>query len=342
MKWQKRISIWIVVSLSLQCLVLFYLDHYFLSTDSKVVTEKIDPDESGKVKKIDITVPANVENILVSYDAKYLSYYENQKLKIVNCKDGSIKDIAVDDGSSISFQKWLPDRNRMLLVEKKSYDDSSNLILYYYDVSKGKKVKIKDLAWANTKSNVEDIQLSTLTGVIYVKVSSQGESSSIYRIDRMGSMTKVDTIPNFVSNTSLLRHEDKLIYEGLIYNKIYATGREDDITVKDTEKLTLVGSDDNDNVYLGELKDKLISKIYYGKTEDDTADWKVIDLKQPAEKKDLFVSEAGKVYENDSLKGVVKEIISGTQTSYKGKLLQLYTRGVVTLVNNKISFVPFK
>ena len=96
MKWNKRIIMWIAVSLSIQCLVLFYIDHYFLATDSKVVTEKVDEDKSEKIKNIDITVPANIKNILTSYDAKYLSYYENEKLKIVNCKDGSIKDIAVN------------------------------------------------------------------------------------------------------------------------------------------------------------------------------------------------------------------------------------------------------
>ena len=46
MKWMKRISIWIVVSLSLQCLGLFYIDHYFLATDSKVVTKKFVEDKS--------------------------------------------------------------------------------------------------------------------------------------------------------------------------------------------------------------------------------------------------------------------------------------------------------
>lgn len=342
MKWNKRIFIWIVVSLSLQCLVLFYVDHYFLATDSEVVTKKVDENESVKTKNIDITVPANVENILASYDAKYLSYYENDKLKIVNNKDGTIKDIAVDEGSKISFYEWLPDRNRMLLVEKKSNDESSNLVLYYYDVSKGEKVKIKDLAWANPKSEVEDIQLSTLTGVTYVKVASKGERSSIYRIDRMGSMTKASTIPNFVSNISLVRHEDKLIYEGLVYNKIYVTGSDEAITVKGVDKLTLIGTDDNDNVYLGELKDKLISKIYYGKTSDSTSDWKVIELQLPSERTDLFISSNGKVYQNDALQGVVKEINSGTQTSYEGKLLQLYTKGIVSLIGNKISFVTFK
>ncbi len=70
--------------------------------------------------------------------------------------------------------------------------------------------------------------------------------------------------------------------------------------------------------------------------------WKILDLQKPSERKDLFVSSDGKVYQNDSLKGVIKEIDSGTETSYKGKLLQLYTKGIVSLVDNKVSFVPFK
>ena len=342
MKWMKRISIWIVVSLSLQFSGLFYIDHYFLATDSKVTMKKVDENKSEKVKNIDITVPANVENILVSYDAKYLSYYENEQLKVINSKDGSIKSIEVEEGTKISFYEWLPDRNRMLLVEKKSYDESSNLVLYYYDVSKNEKVKVKDLAWADTKSEVEDIQLSTLTGVTYVKVSSKGQRSSIYRIDRMGSMTKTNTIPNFVSNIALVRHEDKLIYEGLVYNAIYATNRDEPITIKDVEKLTLIGTDDDDNVYLGELKDNLISKVYYGKTSENTEEWKIVDLQMPSERNNLFVSSTGKIYQNDALRGVIKEINSGTQTSYEGNLLQLYTKGIVSLVNNKISFVSFK
>jgi hypothetical protein len=342
MKWMKRISIWIIISLSIQGLVLFYLNQYFSTVDSKVVSKKVEDDKSDKVENIDITVPANAEKILVSYDANYLSYYENEILRIANCKDGSIKNIEVEEGKKISFYEWLPDRNRMLFIEEKSNDESSDIVLYSYDVSKGEKVKIKDLEWNDTKSQVEDIQVSTLTGVTYVKGSNRDGVSSIYRFDRMGTMTKINTIPKFVSNIELLRREDKLVYEGLVYNSIYVTGREEAITIKDVNKLTLIGTDDDDNVYFGELKDNLTSKIYYGQISEDTDEWKGIDLQNSSEKKDLFVSSVGKVYQNDSLRGVVKELKSGILTSYKGKLLQLYTKGIVTLVGNKISFVYFK
>jgi hypothetical protein len=342
MKWMKRISIWVAVSLSLQCLGLFYIDHYFLADDSKVVTKKVDEEKAEKVKNIDIKLPQTVQKVSVSYDAKFLSYYEDEELNIVNCKDGSVTNIEVEEGTIISFYKWLPDRNRMLLVEKKSNDESSNLILYSYDVAKGEKVKVKDLTWSDAKSEVQDIQLSTLTGVTYVKVDNKGRKSGIYRIDRMGSMTRIDTIPTFVSNIALVRLEDKLVYEGLVYNSIFVTGDDKAISIDGVEKLTLIGTGNDDNVYVGELKDKRIGKIYFGKTSQKTEDWKVINLQDSSEKKDLFVSSVGKVYQNDSLRGVIKEVNSGTQTSYQGKLLQLYTKGIVSLVNNKVNFVYFK
>jgi hypothetical protein len=344
MKWKKRISIWILISLSLQCLVLFYIDHYFLATNSKVVTKKVVEDESKKAKNIDITIPEGAKKILVSYDAKYLSYYENEQFKVVNCKDGSIKDIDAEEGSKVSFYKWLTDRNRMFFVEKNNDGESSNLVLYSYDLSKGEKVKIKELAWTNAKTEVEDIQVSTLTGLVYVKVSSESQGNNIYRFTRMvnENITKVNTIPNFVSNISIARHEDNLVYEGSVYNAIYVTGKDQPISVKGVEKLTLIGTDNNDNVYLGELKDKSISKIYYGKIAQKTEEWKEIDLKVPTVRKDLFISATGKVYQNDALRGVIKEVDSGTETSYQGKLLQLYTKGIASLVDNKISFVSFK
>ena len=348
MKWKKRISIWIVFSLSMQCLVLFYIDHYFLATDSKVVTKKVVEEKSEKSKNVDITLPANVENILASYDAKYLCYYENEELKIANSRDGKTKNIEAEDGSKISFYKWLPDRNRMYLVEK-SDDESGNLVLYSYDVAKGEKVKTGNLANTGTNDEVEDIQVSILTGVTYTQVLNEGGSSSIYRIDRdyrsdrEEEMTKIKTIPKSVSNMALARHEDNLVYEGLVYNKMYSTSSEESINIKGVEKLTLIGADDDDNMYLGELKDNLVSKIYYGKTSESTENWKVLNLQKPSEKNDLFVTSVGKVYQNDAMKGVIKDISSGTETSYKGELLQLYTKGIVSLVNNKeVSFVPFK
>ena len=218
MSWTKRISIWIVVSLSLQCLGFFYIDHYFLATDSNVVSKKVVEDVSTKTKNVDITIPTNAENILVSYDAKYISYYDDEKLVTVNCLTGETKNIKSEDGCNISYASWVTGRNRMILVEN---DESSNLILYSYDVVKDLKLKTIELEWGGANPKIEDIQTAPLTGLIYVKVSNSSNNSSIYRIDRNPDMSKIDTIPKLVGNMVLIRYEDKLLYEGSVYNKIY-------------------------------------------------------------------------------------------------------------------------
>ena len=232
MSWTRRIITWIVVSLSLQCLGIFYIDHYFLANDSKTVSKKVVENESPKLKNIDITVPTDATKILVSYDAKYLSYYEDDKLVIVNCSTGKTKNIKPEDGCNVSFASWVPNRNRMVLVEKESDDKSSNSILYSYDVVKDEKVKTIKLKWSDTSNVIEEIQTAPLTGVTCIKVSNSNNKTSIYRIDRMREIIKkVDTIPNLVGNIVLIRHEDKLVYEGSVYNKIYVTGKSNAISV---------------------------------------------------------------------------------------------------------------
>ncbi|MGH4138842.1 hypothetical protein [Clostridium sp.] len=342
MNWMKRISVWIVVSLSLQCLGLFYIDHYFLAADSKVVSKKIVKEVSTKAKNVDITIPTNAENILVSYDAKYISYYDDEKLVIANCLTGKTKNIEPEDGCNVSFVSWVPGRNRMILVEKESDKESSKLLLYSYDAVKCEKAKNIKIECDVTNPKVEDVQTAPLTGVTYVKVSNNANKSSIYRIDRNPELSKIDTIPNLVGNILLIRHEDKLFYEGSVYNKTYVTGKSGALIVGGVDKLSLIGNDDDDNIYLAELKDNLVSKVYYGKISQDTREWKTMELQIPCVKEDLFVSDNGKTYQNDPLKGSIKEISSGIQTSYQGKLIQLYDKGIASLVDNKMCFVSFK
>ena len=175
-----------------------------------------------------------------------------------------------------------------------------------------------------------------------MKVSNNANKSSIYRIDRNPDMSKTNTIPKLVDNIALIRHEDKLVYEGSVYNKIYVTGSNQNISIGGVDNLSLIGADDDDNIYLAELKDNLISKVYYGKISQDTSTWKSIELQTPCTKENLFVSTDGKIYQNNPSQGFIKDINSGIQTSYKGKLVQLYNKGVASIANNKISFVLFK
>ena len=70
---------------------------------------------------------------------------------------------------------------------------SSKLTLYSYDVKKKDKSLIKEFDWNEESAVVEDISVSTLTDLTYVKIVDSENVSSIYRIDRMGAMNKIYT-----------------------------------------------------------------------------------------------------------------------------------------------------
>ena len=202
--------------------------------------------------------------------------------------------------------------------------------------------EIKDLTWADEDSEVEDIQASTLTNVIYVKVARSGGKSSIYWINIMNEMKKINTKAYLVGETAILYHEDKLLYEDATYHKIYATNMEDSIDIDGVKDPRLLGVDSDDNAYIGSMENGKITKIYYGLLENPTSKWNVIHLSGPVDKNNIYISEQGKVMINDNLKGTIKEVSTGKETSYKGKFLQVYSTGVASIKDGKLIKTNFK
>ena len=341
MKSLKRIVTWIIFSLIVQTIGFIYVDKFYLSTNTSIRMKKVEKNKKDDKKSVEVPIPEGADHVNVSFDGKYVAYYINGELKVISTKDGEEKKIAFDEGVEISFYKWLSDRNRMLIAEKHTGKENG-FKLFYYDVDRDEKDKVKDLTWADDKSEVEDIQASTLTNVIYIKVSRSGGRSSFYWINIMKEMRNVYTKAHIVGNTALLPHEDKLLYEDTIYNKIYSTNVENSITIKGVDKPRLLGVDIDDNVYIGSLENDKITKIYYGNLETPTSEWKVMPLLQPANRDDIFVLEAGKVIINDNLRGMVKEVATGKEYSYPGRFVQIYNNGVASIKEGKLIKTSFK
>ena len=343
MKGFKKIIVWVCISLLLQSAGMIYLNNYLFKAGSgKIVTVKIVKNETPVNKNVEIKIPDNVKHINNSFDGKYLSYYEGDILKIVNTKTGSVKDIEYGDGIKVSYYKWLSDRNRMLIAEKHTTKNRVSFKLAYYDVDKDTKEEIKELTWADTKSEVEDIQASTLTNLIYVKVAQSGKRSSIYWINIMKEMKTVETKSYVIGSIRVLPHDDKIVYEDLAYNKIYATGVTKAIAIQGVNKPNLLDVDGNDVIYIGAEEKEKITAIYSGTLKQNTSEWKKNVLSQPVDRKDIYISQEGNIYLNDNLKGVVTELITGKKTSYEGIFLQMYSEGIMTSRDKKLVKTSYK
>ncbi len=333
MKTFKRIMLWVIVSLMLQGAGLFYINNYFLSDSTNITVQKIT--NLNNKKDAEVSIPEDATDVHVSYNGRYISYYDGDALKIVNTKTGDVNNVEMESKAKVSYYTWLSDRNRMLIAEKYSSGSSSKFELAYYDVDKDTKEKIKDLTWSDKKAEVTDIEASPLTNVIYIKIALTGNRNSIYWLNIMAEMNKVETNAYVIGNIRLIPHEDKLVYEDLTYNKIYATKQTAPITIPGETKLSLVDVDYNDNIYLGNDINGKVSKLYYGKLGSKES-FNEVNLGTEVDKSDIYVSSKGKIYVNDNFKGNVREIGTGTEYTYPGNFVQIYEGGVVSISENKI------
>lgn len=337
MKKLKKMITWAALSLIVQFSGLLYANNYlFASNGNKIVSKKIEENKKGSVKEIQVVVPQNADHINLSYDGKYVAFYEGEILDIVNTQNGEVKKIDFNKGTRISYYKWLPDRNRMLIAEKQAGTNGGALKLSYYDVDKEEKVEIKDIAWADSKSEVVDIKLSTLTNVIYIKVEHSGNRSSIYWLNIMHELKKIDTKGYMIGNMEVIPHEDKLVYEDLTYNKIQVTNMKEPLVFKDASKLVLLSIDEEDNIYLGQVQNNKVVKIFSGTAKQTADKWKSTALKEAYDSKDIYVSPSGSIFLNDNLRGIITNMVTGKETKYEGRFLQMFSEGVSSIGQGKL------
>lgn len=356
MKALKRIVIWILLSLVMQIAVLYYVDKFLFASEgvnATISTKKVDK-EKEKKRNVNIFVPEEAKQVALSYDGSYLSFYIDDELKLIDAYSGEEKTVELEDKLSVSFYKWAPDRNIILIAAKKEYNKSSKYLFYSYDAERGVNEKLEtkeqdETAFTTTKSSrVEDLQLSPLTNMIYVKASLDGGRSNIQSINIMKRINKVDTKSYFIGDIKIIPNDDRIAYEDFAKNRVYVTGKSKAISIDKVDKLCLIGVDDNDNIYVGELDDDSISgtlkvkNIYYGTINEDPNDWKKVTLQETVNKKDTYISREGKIYINDNLKGIVTEVSSNKQTSYKGIFLQMYDGGVSSISEGKLATVELK
>ena len=337
MKSIKRYSVWVILSLFLQMSTYFYLDKFFFVNETSFKTKKIEVAQKTTKSVENIKIAENPKNLTISYDGKYTSYFESGTLKIINTQTAEEKVIPFEQGLTVSFCKWLPDRDRMFIAEKKVNEGVSIIKFSYYDVKTKEKTEVRDVSinLKDSKAEVQNMEFSTLTNVIYIKTGRKGNVSSIYRINVMATMEKVTT--GLIGNIKIMTRDDKMLYEDTRYSQIRVSGLDKSVKIKGVDNLALLSIDKEDNVYVGQLQQGKIIKIFSGTLEKNADTWKITELKDPVQTKDIFVSLEGKIYVNDNLKGIVTDITSSQENSYKGIFLEM-NNNVISSVQGNLLF----
>ncbi|MBO1684886.1 MULTISPECIES: dipeptidyl-peptidase IV [Clostridium] len=322
MKLYKKIIAWAILSIILQIGGLFVLDNFVFKHSSKFKSNKIDI-EKQNTKDINVIIPNGAENVNISYNGKYLTYYEKDTLYIEESKTGTKTEVKTEDNGEILYYKWLSDRDRLIIAEKVVKDGETVIQLITYSPKDSSVSYVTSICDYEDDMKVMKITESTFTSVYYIDIYRGGLKSMVYRIDINNDKSRVSLQASVLGNMQVIPHVDRLVYEDEINNKFYVTSPNKQLTFNSNKNLTLLGIDRNDVIYIGELNGEKISSIIYGKVDEDTSSWKTVNLEAVVNRKDIYFNNESEILINDNLKGAVKNLTTGLEVEYEGKLVQI-------------------
>ena len=338
MKLFKRIIAWAILSIILQVGGLFILDQFVFKLSSDFKSKKIEI-ETDKTKEINVTIPTNAESVDISYNGKYLTYSLEGKLYLEDTKTGTKNEVVTENNGDILYYKWLSDRERIVIAEKVKKDGESKIQVITYNPKNSSEIFVSELCTYRENMEVKKITESTITGVNYIEVYQGGMKSAVYRIDINNDLSKISLQANVLGNMQVIPHIDRLVYEDAVNNKFFVTSPNIQLNFNSNKNLTLLGIDRQDVIYIGELNGDKISSLIYGKIEEDTSTWKTLALDAVVNRNDLYFNNNSEILINDNLKGSVKNLTTGEEVEYEGKLIQIKEDFIATVdTEGKLSY----
>jgi hypothetical protein len=360
-KYKKVINILValgLVTFIVETSFLFYIDRYYLADEQSFTIENQEPKGSKDTKrtvveeqKLIIKMPDQYKDFKISYDGAYVSYFEGAKLKIVSMKDGSSSEVDFDGDIAQSYYGWLDDRNRIIITEKILKDSKWVVRFYYYDVKSKEKVEVKDfihekdvyLQLDGKDSEVSKIEFNTLNTIIYPNITVSNKESKIYRVDATAPIEQVKTQTKEIGDIRVIKNLDKIAYEDKPNKKVYLSDNKTPIAITGVTECKLLSVDEQSKIYIGNLKNEMIDKIYYKNLKDKEAEWISSTLDTPMPAKDIFITSAGEIFIDNGEKAMIKNMNNLKEVKYDGKILGAYNEGAILLNSkNEISSLNLK
>jgi hypothetical protein len=346
MKTIKRIVIWSIVAMMLQSFVYLIVDKYYeISLLNTKATEVRVEKQIERKKGVDINIPLDAVQVNVSYDAKYISYYENNELNIVNSFDGTKHVVSAEKNSQQVYCKWFPDINSIVICEKKlGQTGNKNINIFRYNADNNEKFAPTDtnnydikFALTNSKDKIEDIAMSSTMGLWYVKILKTNGKSDIRNIDVNGNVINIFNAKT-IGDIGVFKHIPNLIYEDRGTNTVQIRNKKFNIN---NIKTCLLNTDDKDKLYIGILQNGKVTKVLYGSIDKAIEQWSPIELEAPIDKDKIIVTENGKLYIENSLEGYIVDKTSAKKTYFKGNLLRVTDYEVISVQEGKLQTVQF-
>lgn len=333
MKRLKKIIAWAMLSIILQVSCLYVLNNFVFKHTSEFQSKKLEVKKST-TKEIKATISTNAKDVSISYNGKYLSYKEDEKLYLQDSKTGTSTMVKTENEGTILYYDWLPERDILVIAEKVEKDGKSKIQIITYNAINSSETLVKEMCTYQENMKVKKISASIFTGVYYVDIDKGGSKDVVYRIDRNNDMEEVNLKTYILGNIQVIPHADRLIYADKIKGTFYVTAPNKQLNFDSNKKVELLGIDRNDVVYMGELSGEKIASITYGKVDEETSNWKKVTLDSVVNVKDIYFNNKSEILINDNLKGSIKNLTTGNEVEYEGKLIQIKEDFIAAMDND--------
>jgi len=343
MKTIKRIYKWILFSVVMQVIVLSYINFIYLPNRG-AITATTYTGEEVEIKNRSVRLPTGAENITVTNNGLYAAYSKDGDIIITNLdKRKEIKKLTPGAGS-YSFFRWLPDRDMLIYALNEPDGNKGQVKISTYDIDADLERSYPEIKGLPEGSEVTDIVLSPFTNIVYTMIKTGESTAKIYKFNIMDKLTYIMTVtPDTVIKETL--YSDYLVYQkksGKITMRNGKNGKSG--TFSRSGKYLLLDTDGEDRVYAGKLDEGgRITGIVFGKIDVKHSNWETVELNDPVEKDDIFITPSGNIYINDDedqsvtlfdyRNNVVENI------TYNGKLLEINDNYLIILKGSRLETV---
>jgi len=253
----KKIIVWLLAAFLLQFGVYEYLDRV---TFAPVVGFSQETIGDGRVADA---------SIAYSYDKAYYSVLSDRDLKVYAAKGKRlIRDIPLRENETVSYLSWLQDRDILLVGTATDYASSTTVALLSIDPETGATPVTPEIRGMAEGARIESVAWSTKTNVTNILVRDR-YGTWVWRTDANNWLRRLNLDDWDINRIACLRYQDVLLYDDTVLGRVYAYfygGRIREVPLGTTRRYALIGTDRNDNVYLGALNsDNLVTSICEGK-----------------------------------------------------------------------------
>jgi len=328
----RKLYKWIIISVMIQTAFLAYIDFVYLGIDGPVKATVYDVEKEKDISR-KVKISEKAKEIKVSYNGSYAAFTVDSKLEILDVKNNKRKKTIDASNGYITYYRWLTDRNILIYSKTVSNMNGSCVEVITYDPELDVERSYPNISELPEFSEVVDIQFSTITNIVYVKVKLSESQAEIYKYNIMDELKYVtSTGINTVIKETIYR--DSLVYQD-DNSKIYVRdGEKNTIKALPFEgKMVLLGIDSKDRIFIGELSDEnKIARIHYGGIDNYfEKELMSVQLDVPVTSDRIIISQNGVVYELMEGEKTLKEIKSGRHITFYGNFIEMLNNYIVTM-----------